>query len=227
MKDQDLYFLIDATASNEFFCQLVSVIQVLVAAFNPSTISNSGTKITAWLFGEGGLAAPSLVFSRSTSCNKTVDERLVSLINEFGKCLDNKRKYTSEVFPPLCGQLTSAVSGLKQIAAEVEKNGPSKNSAMVMLTDGEIKDDETELQAVLKRFSSTIIISGGIQDANVNNLMLYTPSADNILLRGDPTDLGIAIVARLSETGILCAEHGNLSLFKLLSYTHAQCSYLS
>ena len=197
--------------------------QVLVAAFNPSSTSDSGTKITAWLFGEGDLAKPSLVFSSNMSCNEIVNNRSVSLINEFGKCLDNRRKYSSELFPSLCGQLTSAVSGLEQIAAEVEKNGPSRNSAMVMLTDGVITDDATERQAVYKRLSSTMIISGGIQDANVNNLMLYTPSADNILRESGPIDLGLAIVARLNVTGVLCADHGNLSLFPQFYY--AQCSY--
>ena len=188
---------------------------MLVAAFNPSTTSDSGTKITAWLFGEGDRAEPSLVFNSSTSCNKIVNDRLASLINEFGKCLENGHKYSSEVFPPLCGQLTSAVSGLKQIAAEIERNSPSRNSAMVMLTDGVITDDATERQAVYMRLNSTVIISGGIQDADVNNLRLYTPSAENILVRSDPIDLGLAIVAQLNETGVLCADHGNLSLFQM------------
>ena len=189
---------------------------MLVAAFNPSSTSDTGTKIVAWLFGEGDIIEPSLVFDSSMSCNQIVNDRLVSLITEFGECLRNNRKHTSQVFPSLCGQSTSAVSGLQKIAAEVEKKGTSRNSAMVMLTDGVIRDNAEERKAVYEKLNhaKTITIAGGIDKADKNNLKRY---ADNVLFEEkDPVALGLKIVDRLSKTGVICPDHGNLSLFQML-----------
>ena len=207
-KEQDLYFLIDATASNNFFCEVVVVIQMLVAAFNPS--SSSGTKISAVLFGAGDRAGPSDVFDSSMECYQVVNERLASLITEFGECLENNRNYISLEFPSLCGQLTSAVSGLNVTANNVQDSG--RNNALVMLTDGTINDDESERIAVLKKLENTTIIvggikgAGGISGASRENLNLYS---DYLSIEADPVDLGINIVGLLNATGILCPDHGN------------------
>ena len=203
---------------------MISVIQVLVAAFNPSSSSESGTKIMAWLIGIGESVEASLVFDGSVSCNKIVDEQLVSLISEFEECIDNGRNYKSRLFPSLCGGSTSVVSGLEKIAAEVEMRGTSRNRAMVILTDGVIQNEPEKLNAVFKRFGSTTIIGGGIQDADFGSIKDYIPDAkDNIKVKKDPIDLGLAIVDRLQKTGVLCPDHGNPSLGILLScscYVH-------
>ena len=68
-KSQTLYFFIDATDSNKFenFCPLIVTMQMLVAAFNPS--STSETQIGALLFSdEAKHRGPSSVFSVGTSC---------------------------------------------------------------------------------------------------------------------------------------------------------------
>lgn len=220
-KEQDLHFLIDATASNNFFCQMVVVIQMLVAAFNPS--SSSGTKISAVLFGDGHRAGPSNVFTSNMDCYQVVNERLVSLITEFGECLDNRRSYTSLEFPSLCGQLTSAVSGLNVTANQIEAN-KGRNNALVMLTDGTIYDDANERNAVLERLESTTIIvggiGGGINGASRENMKLYS---DHVTVQRNPVDLGIDIVGLLNATGVLCPDHGNY--YSNASYMCMQCSH--
>ena len=178
---------------------------MLVAAFNPS--SSSGTKISAVLFGNGDIAGPSDVFNSSMDCYRVVNEQLVSLIVEFGQCIDNHRIYESPKFPSLCGQSTSAVSGLNVIANQVEDSG--RNNALIMLTDGVINDDESKRKAVLKRLENVTVIVGGIKSghsgASRENLNLYS---DYVSVEDHPADLGIKIVGLLNATGVLCPDHG-------------------
>lgn len=177
-----------------------------MAAFNPS--SSSGTKISAVLFGEGDTFGPSDVFDSSMDCYPVVNERLVSLITEFGECLDNHRYYISLEFPSLCGQSTSAVSGLNVTANKVQDSGRN-NAALVVLTDGTIDDDESKRKAVLKRLENVTIIVGGIKagisGASRENLNLYS---DYVSVEEHPVDLGINIVGLLNATGVLCPDHG-------------------
>lgn len=223
-KNQTLYFYIDTTDSNKFenFCPLVIVMQMLVAAFDPS--ATSGTKIGALLFSDNAKdKAPSTVFDMGTSCFTAVqgpEKSLLSLINEFGICLDKGRDYDSTMFPSLCGEGTSAVRGLEKIyeLASSTRNSTAE-SAVLMVTDGTIMDNAAERTKVLDNLKSAgikTLIAAGIGDADVENLKLYT-SDDNILVATvdqnnpgqAPVDLGIAIVDQMANKSILCQDHGN------------------
>ena len=227
-KNQTLYFYIDATSSNtnENFCPLIVVLQMLVAAFNPSP--TSGTKIGALLFSdETRNKPPSTVFDMGTSCSTAMqgpDKSLKSLMIDFGVCLDNGRIYDSSLFPSSCGEGTSAVKGLEKINNLASSAQSSTEKAILMVTDGVIMDDAAERTKVLNNLNSTgvktIIAAGintgnGISTADVENLKLYT-SENNILVGSDPVELGIDIVNKMEERGILCQEHGNLSDSKLV-----------
>jgi hypothetical protein len=83
-----------------------------------------------------------------------------------------------------------------------------------MLTDGVIVDNPMHRTRVLKNLNSTGVrafIAAGINDgrsmADRENLRSYT-SDDNIVIKEDPVELGIAIVRKLEERGILCKDHG-------------------
>ena len=213
-KQQTLYFYIDATDSNTFedFCPLIVVMQMLVAAFNPS--ENSGTKIHALLFPDIARSrGPSLVFDESTTCNETIQGNLRSLLTEFGKCLDNGRNYDSAAFPSSCGEGTSAVKGLEEIyrLASSRSSSGSTESAVLMLTDGIIMDNSNDRARVLQNLNSAGVhtfIAAGIKDrTDRENLKRYT-SDNNIVIRETPVELGIAIVRKLEERGILCKDHG-------------------
>ena len=219
-KQQTLYFYIDATDSNTFenFCPLIVVMQMLVAAFNPS--ENSGTKIRALLFPDISRSrGPSPVFDESTTCREAIQGRnrsLLSLLTEFGECLDKNRNYNSTAFPSLCGEGTSAVKGLEEIyrLASSRSSSGSTESAVLMLTDGVIMDNSNDRTTVLQNLNSAGVrtfIAAGINDgtsvADRENLKSYT-SDDNIVIREKPVELGIAIVRKLVERGILCKDHG-------------------
>jgi hypothetical protein len=134
---------------------------------------------------------------------------------DFGVCLDNGRTgYDSVNFPSSCGEGTSAVKGLQEIYSIASSSARSSSEgAIVMLTDGKIVDDASERTKVLNNLKSagiSTLIAAGINQANRENLRLYT-SDDNILVGADPVQLGIDIVNKMEERGIVCQDHGNLS----------------
>ena len=221
-KQQKLFFYIDATASNTYenFCPLMVVLQMLVAAFNPS--ATSGTQIGSLLFSDNVKnKAPSPVFDMDTPCFTAVqgpDKSLKSLMIDFGVCLDNSRSYDSITFPSSCGEGTSAVKGLEEIYNIASRTRSSTEGAVLMLTDGIIIDGASERTKALNNLKSagiSTLIAAGIGEADVENLKLYT-SENNILVGNDPIQLGIDIVNKMEERGIVCKDHGNLSCFKLI-----------
>ena len=191
------------------------VMQMLVAAFNPS--STSGTQVASLLFSDNANnKEPSPVFAMNTPCSDAVQgsgRSLSSLMIDFGVCLDNHRNYDSTLFPSSCGEGTSAVKGLQEIHRLASNEKSSVESAIVMLTDGVIQDDASERSKVLSDLKSAgirTIIAAGINEADEENLRLYT-SNDNILVSKNAVQLGIDIVNKMQERGIVCKDHGNLS----------------
>ena len=192
------------------------VMQMLVAAFNPS--STSGTKVASVLFSDNVKdKPPSHIFDMDTPCFDAVQgsgRSLSSLMIDFGICLDNGRTgYDSTLFPPSCGEGTSAVKGLQEIYRLASNGKSSVESAILMLTDGVIQDDASERTKVLSDLKSAgirTIIAAGINEADEENLRLYT-SNDNILVSKNAVQLGIDIVNKMQERGIVCKDHGNLS----------------
>ena len=191
------------------------ILQMLVAAFNPS--ATSGTKIGALLFSDNAKdKLPSPVFDVGTSCFNAVQgssRSLLSLMTDFGVCLDHDRTgYDSKLFPSLCGEGTSAVKGLDKIYDFASSAKKKKKKVVLMLTDGIIMDDTEERMKVLSKLNSTGIstmIAAGINEADEENLRLYT-SRDNILVGTDAVQLGINIVNKMEERIIICKDHGNL-----------------
>ena len=222
-KQQKLFFYIDVTSSNSFenFCPLIIVIQMLVAAFNPS--STSGTQIASLLFSDNVKdKPPSPVFDMDILCFDAVQgsgRSLSSLMIDFGVCLDHGRDYDSTLFPSSCGEGTSAVQGLWEILHIASGTRSSAEGAILMITDGIIVDDATQRTRVLSRLKSigiSTLIAAGINEADEANLRLYT-SSDNILVGTDPLQLGIDIVNKMEERGLVCRDYGNYLLQVILS----------
>ena len=216
-KQLKLFLYIDTTASNswENFCPLMVVLQMLVAAFNPS--ATSGTKIASLLFPDKARGKPpSTVFGMDSACVDAVegkDNSLRSLLLDFGICRDKKAEYDSTKFPPMCGKSTSAVEGLEKIVSLASSRGGSTEGAVLMITDGKIKDDDAERIKVLNDLKSAgirTLIAAGIGEADVANLLRYTSSSD-ILIKEKPIELGLAIVKQMTAEGVLCPNHGKFN----------------
>ena len=215
-KQQKLFLFIDATASNvyENFCPLMVVLQMLVAALNPSPTSE--TQIGSLLFSDNiRNKAPSPVFDMDTFCFTAMqgpDKSLKSLMIDFGVCLDHGRTgYDSVMFPSSCGEGTSAVKGLREIYNIASRTRNSTEGAILMLTDGIIIDSASERTTVLSDLKSVginTLIAAGIGEADVQNLKLYT-SDSNILVGNEPVQLGVDIVNKMQERSIVCQDHGN------------------
>ena len=179
----------------------MTLIQLLVAAFNPS--ASGPTKTYGYLFPNGDD-----IWSSTDSCTSTVEGKLTSLMEERrDKCS------TSTVFPDICGDSTLAVPGL-----DVIQNVASMTTtpeAVLMITDGNIQDPDTEVETVvtnLKNAGVSTIIAAGLGQVDQNNLERYVLPAGmsaNAVVRSSIGDLGIAIVERLEASGILCPDHGN------------------
>ena len=206
---------IDATGSiiYENFCPLIVVLQMLVAAANPS--STSGTKISALLFPDNAKnKPPSPVFDVGTSCFDAM-QGLSSLMIDFGVCLDNGRVYDSTLFPSSCGEGTSAVKGLREIYNIASSTMSSTESAVLMITDGIIMDDAAERTKVLRDLKSAgvnTVIAAGFNEADEDNLKLYTTS-DNILIgsTSDPVKFSIDILNKMEEMNVICKYHGKFN----------------
>ena len=192
--------------------------QMLVAAINPS--ATTGTNISALLFSDNVRGrGPSPVFGTGTPCVDAVqgqENSFRSLLLDYGMCLDRGRSYNSMTFPSLCGESTSAVPGLREIYNTASTTLARHSSAAVlMLTDGVIQDNATDRTSILNRLRSAgidTLIAAGIGGADVENLKLYTTSADNVLVGSDPVELGIDIVNHMASRSILCQDHGKLKL---------------
>ena len=219
---RNFFSILMSPINSNFFensCPLILVMQMLVAAFNPS--STSGTQIASLLFSDNANnKAPSPVFDMNTPRFDAVQgsvRSLRSLMIDFGVCLDSGRRYDSTLFPSSCGESTSAVKGLREIHRIASGTRNSTEGAILMITDGIIVDDAAERTGILTALNSigiSTLIAAGIDEADVANLRLYT-SSDNILVGTDPVQLGIDIVNKMEERGIICRSYGNLSCFKL------------
>ena len=192
------------------------VVQMLTAAFNP-TGRSSGTRVSTVLFPNGDIDA-SVVFGISDNCNDIVNNKIRSLQQDFQKCRSGGYSYVP-FYPSFCGESTSAVSGL-DVIYNLIPNPPKTKSAVVILTDGIIIDDPTERDTALNRLTNRdvqAILAAGVKSsgklgASVDNLKLYTINNNeaDAILRENVIDVGIGIIGRMAERGIICPNHGNI-----------------
>ena len=224
-KQQHLYLLIDATASTSdtSFCQIITVVQMLVATFNPSNSWRS-IMISGLTFPDDDIG-PDLIFNSSADCNQVVDMQLVSLLSEFVNC---KLGQQPRMFPSLCGSRTLIIPGLRKIhELATANNRTNSEGAVIIITDDYLRDssyrDRLYLLEALRSMGINTIIGAAIYraDYEINlkqrNLMHYVSSQEDAIVRGNPIDLGIAIVQRMSANEKLCSQHGNFKL-RLMVY---------
>ena len=201
-KEQSIYFLIDATGSYDLnnFCRMVTLIQLLVAAFNHSV--SGPTKTYGYLFPDGDD-----IWNSGCTCTYTVEGKLVSLMQE-----RRDRCSASTVFPNICGDSTLAVPGLNVIRNVASTT--TTPQAVLIITDGNIQDTNSQIETVVTNLKnagvSTIIAAGlGLIDQdNLERFVLPAGRSDNAVVNDNIVDLGTSIVKRLEESGILCSSHG-------------------
>ena len=198
--------MVDATASNRFnqFCQVLITVDLLVAAFNPT--SSGTTKVFGYLFPNG-----QLIWNPATTCVGIVKQRLPLLMNEFGK----RSCSSSTEFPGICGDQTVAVPGLRVIEGEVGKTDVEQ--AVVILTDGNLEDVASTVPPIIQSLEKEGVIASivagleGTSSIDINVLKRYTIGGDaNAIVKETPIDLGITLVNRLNAAGVLCNQHGKV-----------------
>ena len=224
-KQQDIYILIDGTASytQKAFCGQIVVLQMLIAAFNPSSAS-AGTMFYGVTFPDLARGrGPGGVFSFNDQCSSIVTQKLPKLIEEFGDCRIGHRPTT---FTSICGDGTYAIPGLKNILSQVKKNkDPSRKKAVIILTDGTLSLLDAEKEANEPHTTITnlqnegvgTIVAARFDARSVNpdigpppSLYDYTDKDENAVAAIDTITLGMRIVERLRLAEIICDDQGTL-----------------
>ena len=189
-------------------------IQMLVAAFNPG-LSSSGTRISTVLFPRNG--ETNVVFDTSNSCDQ-IKGTLKTLQTQMQTCQDSQQKDKSTItYTSLCGSNTVAVAGLDKIRSLIPKPATT-DSAVVVLTDGKIDDQEAERVEALRLLGNSSlrvrsIIAAGIRDSGATdaNLRLYTrkdTDTDRVVLADDAISLGLDLVGEMEDVGLICPDLG-------------------
>ena len=133
-------------------------------------------------------------------------------------CQDIQQPDKSSItYTSLCGTDTTAVAGLDKIHSLIPQPAIT-DSAVVILTDGVIDDPPNErIRALNNLLDSNVrvqsIIAGGIIDSGATeaNLRLYNRNNfanDGVVLAEDAVSLGIGIVRKMKEVGLICSEQG-------------------
>ena len=193
----------------------MTVAQLLVAAFNPSSTKTTGTKVSARVFSRSDID-PKEVFATSDNCQDIVADRIPLLMEGYRRC-----KSGTLTSPPLCGDETYAINGLEQIAKDSERV-EGQPEALILLTGGIIstkatddEDSETakrRLENTIKSLNNsgvTIRIAAQSDDEYDPGLLEYVSRRENALDNSNPIALGLEIVNRLQAEGIICDDHGN------------------
>ena len=218
--NQNLFFLLDGTEANSEFCQMAIVIHMLVAAFNP-TSSASGTKLSTVLFHKSN-TPPSVVFDLKDSCSD-IQDSLKKLQQDYQHCgpLLNipKENYVTN-YPSICGGFSRAVDGLEKIRDLIPPKEPGRANALVIMTDGVLNDGDNEREAVLNQLTTkgvssilvSAVLSSGAIPTTQANLIKYTvdDNEDDVIIRKKVEDVGIDIVSRMKDTGVICKELGKI-----------------
>ena len=240
-REQNIYFLMDGSRANSDFPSLLLAVQMLVAAFNPVP-NQSGTKVSVVLFGDGSTYAPSIMSNIGDGC-EAIKSKLIELQLEFQVCDTNGNNYKKvERFESLCARGSAAASGLNT-ARRMIANGSSINSALVMMTDGqlsELSDPEDRINAInaLKdgNLNLKTMIAAGITNPNqgsgatYGNLVNYTRSGfsdDHVVLGVSAIDVGTRIVDRMAGSGLICADYGNQPELHKCTYIYIHIKFIS
>ena len=215
--NQNLFFLLDGSEGNTEFCTMAIVIHMLVAAFNP-TSGTSGTKLSTVLFHKSN-TPPSVVFGLEHSCSD-IQGRFEKLQQDYQHCnlqFPGEAPYVNN-YTSICGKFTRAVDGLEKISDLIPPNQPGRANALVIMTDGVIDDGDNERKAVLDQLKtkgvSSILVSAVSSSeaipATEANLIKYTVSnsKNDVIIRDQVIDVGIDIVGRMEDTGVICKELG-------------------
>ena len=172
------------------------------------------------LFSDGVKYNASVVFDTDSSCTNSAT-KLIELQKEFQECRQYREKYDRQPYASLCGQSSTAVDGLKTIHDLIISNPVTTDNTLVILTDGILRDNEEDRVNIFKslrdpKLRIRSVIATGIEgasslSASVDNLKLYTFNQDeqDTVLAKNPFDVGLGIVARMAQTGIVCPDFGN------------------
>ena len=191
---------------------------MLVAAFNP-TSSTSGTKLSTVLFHKSN-TPPSVVFRLKDSCSDIQDslKKLQQDYQHCGRLLNIPEENYVTNYQSICGGFSLAVDGLKKIRDLIPPKVPGRANALVIMTDGVLKDGDNERKAVLDQLTtknvSSILVSAvnssGAIPTTPANLIKYTVDSnkDDVIIHDKVIDVGIDIVRRMNATKIICKELG-------------------
>ena len=233
--DQDIYFLIDATLSNNrlAFCQTHYGVELMIAAMNPGN-DLIGTRIGSILYPKiprGGTPVPYNFFNVGTSCGEIVGKYNTMIDGFYNQEFDNP--YENYVRGEGTYPAETITKLTQNIQASINSGEPkTRRRIVVVVTDGNNDGNSNELVQAVSNLavvspSVTIIAAGNdngyrfepsLQQRFREELTtIANGNANNVVIRQDSLQLAIALVEKMKNTGALCEEQGTTIILAIYS----------
>ena len=231
--NQDVYFLIDTTLSNNrlAFCQTHYGVELMIAAINPGG-DLVGTRMGSILYPKvdrGETPVANNFFNIGTSCGE--------ILGDYNTMID---AFYNQEFPDnpyedyVRGEGTYPAVTISKLTGNIKADGAPANRRriVVVVTDGNNDGDTTELRQAVSELAAlgvTIIAAGNdngyrnepdlIERFRQELIIIANGNANNVVIRQDSLKLAAALVEKMRELEALCDEHGKFNY----NYNHNQC----
>ena len=226
--NQDIYFLIDTTLSNNrlAFCQTHYGVELMITAINPGG-DLSDTRMGSILYPNNPRNDTPVAynfFDIGTDCSEIINDKYDKLVDAFynQEFVDNPYQdyVRGEVTHPV-ETITKLIEQIKQSIADGEPM--ERRRTVVVLTDGNNDGELDELRQAVSELVTVapdvMIIAAGNDDAFRNEAILQdrfkeelkviaNGVMDNVVIGHDPLNLIIGLVEKMQNVGAICLKEG-------------------
>lgn len=223
--DQDIYFLIDTTISNDVlpFCETLYTVEMLSRIINKGNNSRFGAYFypTSKISPEENMR---FIDIEDDGCEKSV-QKLHFLVLQFS--FGRNKGYGQNIngFVTLPARTIDLLR--KDILASMSETptptqfSVARRRVAIIITDGKNDGDEQELSTAARRLAEdtgTTVIATGLGNAvNVDNFeeferelqIIANGAANNVIAARDASSLSNGLVMKMAENGVICANQGN------------------
>lgn len=238
-KQQDIYFVVDATLSNNRlpFCQTHYGIELMIAAMSPSTSDQSGTQIGAVLYPKVSSVTEKRVAHNLLDLGTGCSDSILS----YNKMIDEFSNYDELPAGPFYdyvrGGLTYPSVAITKLANNIRQSidlgdPKGRRRIVVIITDGNNDGDAKELQDAVSYLynmaTNMIIIVAGNDNAfrdepdlakRFKEELTFIARGDesNVVIEDNSLSLATRLVEKMEAVGALCEDHGKIHVMTVLN----------
>lgn len=224
--EQDIYFLVDATLSNNrlAFCQTHYGVELIIAAINP-TSQETSTRIGGLFYPKvvvGGNPVAQPFFELGTNCQEILQE-YNSMIDGFYNTEFASNPYRGNVR----GEATYPAVTIRKLTETIRRSirtrGAERRRVIVVLTDGNNDGTLSELKAAVGELATVApgvkIIAAGNDDVYQfepdlaqrfrEELTVIANGIDNnVVIRHNSIELAVDLVEKMADIQAICRTQG-------------------